>query len=107
MKGCKQILLLLLSFISSCIDPIELEISEEKRILVVEGFISTGPGPHRIKLSKNAKFGNIFTGFIKNEVGADVWIRNNDGHITILKEDSPGEYFTAENWRPAPPVWFR
>lgn len=100
MKGYKQILFLLLSFLHGCIDPIELEISEDKRILVVEGFISTGPGPHRIKLSKSAKFGNILTGFIKDEVGADVWIRNNEGHVTFLKEDSPGLYLTGEDWRP-------
>ena len=99
MKMNKRILLILLTLIYGCIDPIELDISEELRILVVEGYISTGPGPHRIKLSKSAKYGDIFTAVIKSEVGADVWIRDNDGNVTFLTEVSPGTYFTPDDWR--------
>ena len=99
MKGYKRILLILLTLIYGCIDPIELDISEELRILVVEGYISTGPGPHRIKLSKSAKYGDIFTAVIKSEVGADIWIRDNDGNVTFLTEVSPGTYFTPDHWR--------
>ena len=99
MKGYKRILLILLTLIYGCIDPIDLNIREEKRILVVEGYISTGPGPHRIKLSKSAKYGDVFTALIKSEVRADVWIRDNDGNVTILKEVSPGWYDTPDDWR--------
>ena len=98
MKGYKRILLILLTLIYGCIDPIELDISEEIRILVVEGFISTGPGPHRIKLSKSGKYGDLFKSVIRNEVRADVWIRDNVGNVTILKEVSPGWYDTPEDW---------
>ena len=95
----RRMLLILLTLIYGCIDPIELDISEELRILVVEGFISTGPGPHRIKLSKGAKFGDILNALIKSEVGAEVWIRANDGNVTFLTEVSPGTYFTPDDWR--------
>ena len=99
MKGYKRILLIILTLIYGCIDPIELDISEELRILVVEGYISTGPGPHRIKLSKSAKYGDVFHGVIRNEVRADVWIRDNDGNVTILKEEGAGIYVTPVDWR--------
>ena len=95
----RRMLLILLTLIYGCIDPIELDISEELRILVVEGFISTGPGPHQIKLSKSGKFGDLLKSVIKNEVDADVWIRANDGNVTFLTEVSPGTYFTPDNWR--------
>ena len=95
----RRMLLILLTLIYGCIDPIELDISEELRILVVEGFISTGPGPHQIKLSKSGKFGDLLKSVIKSEVGADVWIRDNDGNVTFLTEVSPGTYFTPDNWR--------
>ncbi len=100
MKGYKYILLVLFAFLYGCIEPIKLDITEEKRILVVEGFISTGPGPHQIKLSNSAKFGDIFAGVIKNVVGADVWVRSNDGIVTILTEDENGlgAYFTPAGW---------
>ena len=97
MKMNGRILLILLTLIYGCIDPIELDISEELRILVVEGFISTGPGPHQIKLSKGAKFGDILNALIKSEVGADVWIRDNDGNVTFLTEVSPGTYLTPDH----------
>ena len=105
MKRYKQTLLIFLTLMYGCVDPIELDISEEKRILVVEGFISTGPGPHRIKLSKSAKFGDIFTGVIKNEINADVWVRNNNGIVTILTEEGTGTYITPAGWRAAPAGW--
>ena len=99
MKMNKRILLILLTLIYGCIDPIELDISEELRILVVEGFISTGPGPHRIKLSKSGKYGDLYKSVIRNEERADIWIRDNDGNVTFLTEVSPGTYFTPDDWR--------
>ena len=99
MKMNKRILLILLTLIYGCIDPIELDISEELRILVVEGFISTGPGPHQIKLSKSGKYGDLYKSVIRNEERADVWIRDNDGNVTFLTEVSPGTYFTPDDWR--------
>lgn len=98
MKGYKRILLILFTFMYGCIEPIDLNIIEEKRILVVEGFVSTGPGPHRIKLTKSAKFGDIFSGFIRAEEGAEVWIRSNNGNVTVLTEENPGTYITPLGW---------
>jgi len=99
MKGYKRIILLLLTLTYGCIDPFDIVINEEKRILTVEGYISTGPGPHRIKLSKSAKFGSVFDGVVRNEVSAKLWIRDNNGNVTILKEEGFGIYTTPVDWR--------
>ncbi|HHM21744.1 MAG TPA: DUF4249 family protein, partial [Bacteroidetes bacterium] len=45
----------LIFIFSACIDELNIETDEAQRLLVVEGFIDTNPGPHRIKLSRSAK----------------------------------------------------
>jgi len=99
MRGKYYISIFILILLIGCIDPIAVDIQQEKKILVVEGYISTGPGPHRINLSKSAKFGDIFTGVIRPEEGADVWVRDNEGKVTLLSESNPGVYETPVGWK--------
>ena len=54
-------------FIVSYIDELNVESLEDQNLLVVEGYINTNYGPHEILLSKSAKYGNIFEGFIQKE----------------------------------------
>ena len=79
-KISSTFIFLLLSF-GSCIDPLDVSIDKEVNILVVEGFITTEPGPHMIRLTISAKYGSIFDGWIQPSPGAKVVIRDSDGNI--------------------------
>lgn len=96
----KRILFFLILFsLIGCID--ELNISTERvlRVLVVEGNITTDPGPHYIRLSKSAKYGSIFDDFSKMVNGALVRIRDEKGNQVILDEVDSGVYATSPSFR--------
>jgi hypothetical protein len=79
----------------SCINELDVNTSSGENLLVVEGSISTGPGPHTILLSRTAKFGNIFEGFAGPVEEATVVIREASGRIFQLSETQEGVYQTA------------
>jgi hypothetical protein len=84
---------------TSCINELDVETSAGVNILVVEGFISTAPGPHTVLLSRTAKFGNVFEGFAGPVEGAQVSVRDNEGNITFLTENETGVYQTPNTFQ--------
>lgn len=88
----------LLSF-SACIDELNIDTGEGQRLLVVEGFIDTEPGPHRIRLSRSAKYGSILEDAIQKITNATVWIRDENGEQVFLTESSDGLYLTPDTFR--------
>jgi len=100
MKTTFRIITLFLgTLMYSCIDQLDFSTDSEEIILVVEGFITTQPGPHTIKLSRSARYGSVFQGIIRNIVNAKVIIRDQDGRTTVLKEKDFGEYLTPATFR--------
>ena len=73
---------------SSCIDELDVNVVQEEFIIVVEGFITTRPGPHSIKLTRSTRYGAslAFEGQIKPITNAKVIIRDQNGKVTILTE---------------------
>ncbi len=91
-----------LSFVlvlTSCIDPITLNQEVEVSVLVVEGGITTEFGPHNIKLTKSAQYGDVFVGVIKNELGAKLFVRDDLGNTVSLLENGNGQYSTPNNFK--------
>jgi len=76
---------------NSCVDQLDVNIDREEFILVVEGFITTEAGPHNIRISRSAKYGPTFNGVIRPVLNAEVFIRDQNGKVTFLNEES-GEY---------------
>jgi hypothetical protein len=92
--------IILFFLITSCIEPIEVNIQGEgSNLLVLEGGITTGLGPHTIELTRTAKYGSIFDGVIKRESGALVSVRDSNGEITFLSEENDGVYQTEPTFR--------
>ena len=62
--------------------------------------ITSGPGPHKIKLTRSATYGSVFEGLTRPEAGATVIIRDEVGKVTFLEEDleNRGEYYTEEGF---------
>ena len=82
-----------------CIDPLEVQPGEANRLLVIEGGISTQPGPHLILISKSAQYGSRAVDEIKQETNATVWVRDEEGNQVFLSELKAGSYITPTGWR--------
>ena len=102
MRKISIVLILFISFIGSCIDPLDINIDKEVNILVVEGSITTQPGPHKIRLTLSAKYGSVFDGFVRPVQKAKVVIRDSDGENFTLTEDENGSgiYSTSASFLP-------
>ena len=83
----------------SCIEEVDIKTAEEKKLLVIEGHISTLPGPHLFKLSKSAKYGSIFEGFSKKEENASLFIKDDLGTQVFLEEIFAGTYQTPRGFK--------
>lgn len=88
----------LFGLLISCIEPEEIRIDEAAEFLTVEGRITTQPGPHIVKISLSARYGNVFEGFIAPLRSAQVSVRDNTGQITFLTELENGNYATPEGF---------
>ncbi|HNP19525.1 MAG TPA: DUF4249 domain-containing protein [Fulvivirga sp.] len=83
----------------SCVDPISIENNSEVQVLVVEGGITTEYGPHKIKLSNSAKYGDIFAGVIQPVLSAKLLIRDEFGNVVQLVNAGKGYYETPETFK--------
>ena len=83
----------------SCVDELNITTETALRTLVVEGFISTEPAAHEIKLSTSAKYGSVFEDFPKKVERAKVRIRDDQGNQVFLTEFSPGSYLTPPGFQ--------
>ncbi len=90
-------IIIMLSLVG-CIDELNITTERVLRVLVVEGSINTGPGPHYVRLSKSAKYGSIFEDFSKKVNSALVRIRDEKGNQVILEEVESGVYATPSSF---------
>lgn len=95
----RRLVLLLLLLPLACIDPYNVNAPEGERYLTVEGYITTDPGPHSIKLTRTDTYGSAFEGLIRPIVQATVAVRDSDGLVSFLTEITQGVYETPANFR--------
>lgn len=95
----KKFLYFFLLGFTSCIDPFKADVDEGSSILSMEGYITTAPGPHQIKLTRTATYGDVFRDFIRPETQANVAIRENEtGLVVFLNETQRGVYETPQDF---------
>ncbi|WP_296698990.1 DUF4249 domain-containing protein [Algoriphagus sp.] len=96
----KYLYLLLILPLAACIDPYSVEVEEGEQLLTVEGIITTTPGSQSIRLTRSDTYGSVFEGLIRPVSNATVIIRDDEGQVTFLSEDTEdrGVYFTSENF---------
>lgn len=94
MRGFLLFVGLFVSF--SCVDPIDLKLASNEERLVVDGVITSAPGPYTIKLSTTLPFDNtqVLPAFFKAKANAIVSISDNDGNLVTLIEKKAGIYET-------------
>src|SRR5258705_7475113 len=64
------------------------------RLLVVEGFLNSGQGPTKIRLSRTVNLTDVVV--TKAEVGAQVRVEGENGNSFILTGNPNGEYSIAQ-----------
>lgn len=79
--------------LGTCVDPYEVEVARENRILTVEGFITTLPKSHVIRLSFTRPFGPEATGPNPGIITAKVYLKDNLGNTEILNVKPPRDNF--------------
>ena len=86
----------MLSF--SCIDKFPFTSDLPPKILNIEGYLTTMPKAHQIRLSRADRFGPEFNGLNRPEQLATVMIKDNLGNVESLDEVSPGIYRTSDDF---------
>jgi hypothetical protein len=95
----RRVLVLLVFLMASCIEVYNFSSEQEERALVVEGYITTQPGIHQIRLTKTEKFGPDFIGLNRTEARATVLIKDDLGRVIKLEEGNDrGIYFTPDGF---------
>ena len=95
MKNCWLTFIILLVFmISSCVEPISINPEQASGVMVVDGAITTEPGPYTVRISKSFSIGKFSN---EKVTGARVVISDNKGNEAILSEVDSGVYKTLKN----------
>lgn len=87
-----SIVIILALVASACEEVIEIDLTEAEPRLVVEGNISSSPGPYQVLLSTSGGYFNDEA--VKAVSGAQVFIEDEEGYREELFEKSPGIYRT-------------
>jgi hypothetical protein len=90
--------LILFLWISSCIDKFNFVPEEPQRLLNVEGFITTIPKAHQIRLSRLEIYGPDFIGLGRPVTLASVLIKDDLGRVESLFEIGSGYYETSKDF---------
>jgi len=77
------LLLLSLTLTVSCIEPLDIIIDTGQEVLIVEGAITTRPGPHKIRLTRSGRY----DGAVIPVTNASVTIRDSEGTTFPLREE--------------------
>ncbi|HMQ06123.1 MAG TPA: DUF4249 domain-containing protein [Saprospiraceae bacterium] len=86
-------------FISACIDPHSIENTSSDEYVIVDGLITTEPGPHTIKLFRSAPYGNNFESVIQPLPNAKMVIRDHTGNIeSLVPSNEIGVYITSPSF---------
>jgi Domain of unknown function (DUF4249) len=96
MKNFRFILLFLL-FMDGCVDPANIAIPAFQYQIVVDGYITTDPGPYEVKLYRSRPLGTADLDRLIPERFAKVWIKDDQGNSEQLVETGLGVYQTDIN----------
>jgi hypothetical protein len=87
--------ILILILINGCIDPANIDVPEFKYQLVVDGFITTDPGPYTVKLYRSRPLGAaVDLDRLIAEKFANITLKDDAGNSELLTEIEEGIYRT-------------
>jgi len=80
--------------LNGCVEPIDFEIPSAQPQTVIEGMISTNPGPYTVKVSKSLNLNEDTLDLIPIENGR-IKLYDDQGNVEDFTETSPGIYKTG------------
>ncbi|WP_339791274.1 DUF4249 domain-containing protein [uncultured Imperialibacter sp.] len=84
----------------ACIDPYDYPFKEQNNYLVVEGAVTTEPGPYAITLTTTRNINNEENAFKLREQNARVIIATSSGKVEkLVEKDTSGVYYTSASFR--------
>lgn len=83
---------------SRCIDPYDYHFEEKSHYLVVEGYVTTQPGPHLIKLTSTRNIYNKENQYKLYIESADVSVVDEEGTAARFRESTPGLYYSDSSF---------
>jgi hypothetical protein len=84
-------------FLDACVDPANIEIPAFQYQIVVDGYITTDPGPYEVKLYRSRPLASADLDRLIPERFAKVWIKDDQGNSEQLVETGLGVYQTSLN----------
>jgi hypothetical protein len=94
MKFRKTYWMLLFPLFADCVDPIAFDVESTKSQLVIDGSITSGPGPYVVTLTRTRELRSDIDHRARVS-GATVTIFSDAGEEETLNEKSPGTYTTS------------
>ena len=82
------------AFLLSCEEVIDLDLGNSASKIVMEGLITTDPGPYQLTINQSVDFGN--TNDFPPVAGAVVTVTDEDGRSEVLQEVADGVYQTTD-----------
>jgi hypothetical protein len=102
MSNARNIFVILPLLLWSCIDPYEYAFEEKTNYLVVEGRITTEPGPHEITLTSTRNIRNKGNAYKLRMQNARVTVGTSSGRtVRLVEKDTSGIYYTPADFRGA------
>jgi hypothetical protein len=95
LKRLSTLLILFSMLFTTCVEPVNVNLGEPVKRLVVDGMITTKPGPYTVRLSTTAKYTTGSDGTNILVKGAKVIIRDDTGYTEQLTEVLAGTYQTS------------
>lgn len=92
-----RFVLVLFVFVEGCVDPANIDIPAFQYQIVVDGYITTDPGPYVVKLYRSRPLGSADLDRLIPEKFAKVWIKDDLGASEQLTETEAGVYQTNTN----------
>lgn len=80
-----------------CVDPANIDIPSFQYQLVVDGYITTDPGPYEVKLFRSRPLGSADLDRLIPERFSKIWIKDDQGNSESLIEVEEGVYRTSAN----------
>ena len=80
--------------LDACIEPYNLTLIANERIMVVDGMISDQPGPYVVHLFRSSNIDEALNTVLE-VVGATITLKDDAGYAEKLREVSPGRYQTS------------
>ncbi|HNV29926.1 MAG TPA: DUF4249 domain-containing protein [Cyclobacteriaceae bacterium] len=93
-RGIKHFLIII-AMLGACVDPANIDVPPFEYQLVVDGFITTEPGPYTVKIYRSRPLGSADLDRLVPEKFAKVWIKDDAGNEELLTEVDNGVYQTS------------